>query len=148
MANSDLTGKRFGKLTVLKNIGLKKFRDRNRTFWLCRCDCGNLKEVEAYYLTSGKTVSCGCYSSERIKSYIFNGSNLAYLAKDTVGKANKSGVKGVTWDKSRNKWMAHIMVAKKRKQIGRFDTFEEAKEARKKAEDEFVKPLLEALTLL
>lgn len=56
----DLTGQRFGRLTVLK-------RDPDRTgqvFWHCKCDCGNEKSVSAYRLKSGRTQSCGCLSRE------------------------------------------------------------------------------------
>ena len=58
----DLTGRRFGKLTVLsrsENQGL-------HTRWKCICDCGNIKEVIGSHLQSGSIVSCGCQSKERI----------------------------------------------------------------------------------
>lgn len=43
------------------------------------------------------------------------------------------GLKGVRFDKSRNKWMTSIRTKEKRKFLGRFDTAEEAHEAYKKA---------------
>lgn len=46
----------------------------------------------------------------------------------------KSGVLGVHFDKSRNKWMAHISAMGKIRNLGRFDTLEEAKAARLAAE--------------
>lgn len=46
---------------------------------------------------------------------------------------NTSGYKGVSWDTSKNKWIAQIMVNKKNKYLGRFDTPEEGHEAYKKA---------------
>lgn len=52
----DLTGKRFGHLIVLVRCGSKN----NRTVWACRCDCGNIIEVDTHSLTSGNTKSCGC----------------------------------------------------------------------------------------
>ena len=56
----DLTGKRFGRLTVIKRVPSK-----NLTKWLCRCDCG--KEIEALgnNLKRGHTTSCGCYREEK-----------------------------------------------------------------------------------
>lgn len=48
---------------------------------------------------------------------------------------NTSGCKGVTWDKSRNKWMAHIKLNGKNKNLGRFIRFEDAVKARKDAEE-------------
>jgi hypothetical protein len=41
-------------------------------------------------------------------------------------KNNTSGFKGVTWDKSRSKWKAHIHIERKIKNLGRFDSPEEA----------------------
>jgi len=47
---------------------------------------------------------------------------------------NTSGFKGVHWDKSRGKWMAFISLPTGFKNIGRFDTFEEAVAARLRVE--------------
>lgn len=51
-----------------------------------------------------------------------------------INKNNTSGFRGVSWDKSRKKWMVTISIECKTKSIGRFKTKEEAIEARKKAE--------------
>lgn len=52
----DLTvGARFGSLTVLQLS-----TSPGRRAWLCRCDCGVQKRVEASRLLSGHIVSCGC----------------------------------------------------------------------------------------
>lgn len=56
----DLSGQRFGKLTVLK---LKGFTDTNKAIWYCKCDCGREIEVRACNLISGNTQSCGCIQS-------------------------------------------------------------------------------------
>lgn len=61
MKGLDLTGKRFGRLLVLKDTGEKKKRQK---VWLCQCDCGNTKKVITSYLTSGDIKSCGCYRKE------------------------------------------------------------------------------------
>lgn len=50
---------------------------------------------------------------------------------------NSSGYTGVYWDKSRNKWRATIMVDYKRKNLGRFDSIDEAIRVRKSAEVEY-----------
>lgn len=42
---------------------------------------------------------------------------------------NTSGIKGVSWDRKRNKWRARIKLNGKTKLVGRFDSLEEAKEA-------------------
>lgn len=59
----DLTGRKYGKLTVIKKTG-KKVKHDDHLIWLCKCDCGNYKEVNAGSLTSGLTLSCGCLKSK------------------------------------------------------------------------------------
>jgi hypothetical protein len=55
MRKIDLTGKRFGKLTVIEESGL----DRSKTImWLCKCDCGTIKEIRGNDLRQGNTISC------------------------------------------------------------------------------------------
>lgn len=49
-------------------------------------------------------------------------------------KTNTSGFIGVTWDKSRSKWAAKIMVDQKCLNLGRFDSIDEAISARQEAE--------------
>lgn len=57
MANKiDLTGKRFGRLVVIKYAGKLK--------WLCKCDCGTIKEVNGESLRRKQTQSCGCLCKE------------------------------------------------------------------------------------
>ena len=54
----DLTGQRFGSLTVVKRSEKGDLRHR---YWVCRCDCGQEKDVEESHLKNGHTKSCGCY---------------------------------------------------------------------------------------
>lgn len=54
--------------------------------------------------------------------------------------SNKSGCKGVIWDKNRSKWMAYIKLDYRQKYLGRYDTFEEASEARDRAAKEMHGP--------
>ena len=58
-----LTGKRFGRLLVLRESNNKK---GGRTTWLCRCDCGREKTIVGKTLTNGATKSCGCLRNERV----------------------------------------------------------------------------------
>lgn len=59
---NDLTGKKFGRLTV---IGLDDERSSRRTYFWCKCDCGNIKSVRSDSLLSGKIRSCGCLKKEQ-----------------------------------------------------------------------------------
>lgn len=54
-----------------------------------------------------------------------------------ICSTNTSGVTGVCWDKSRNKWFAQITVNNKNIHLGRFDNFEDAVKARKEAEEKY-----------
>lgn len=56
----DLTGKRFGRLTVISRCDDKS----GKISWLCKCDCGNVKNISAGHLTSGDIKSCGCLFKE------------------------------------------------------------------------------------
>lgn len=61
----DLTGQRFGKLTVLRQgKGRHTKGGVYKTTWICRCDCGNETETDAERLKSGHTTSCGCFKKE------------------------------------------------------------------------------------
>ena len=60
----DLTGKRFGRLTVVERSSEK--RKRRGTFWVCKCDCGNVVVVPRCHLIDGHTKSCGCYHKDRL----------------------------------------------------------------------------------
>lgn len=60
---NDLTGKRFGRLTVIELDPVRKGR---KLYWVCKCDCGNTKSIRSDALLSGITKSCGCYNLECI----------------------------------------------------------------------------------
>lgn len=56
----DLTGKRFGMLTVLERSADRGNGRKPVVRWECRCDCGKVFTVNAASLLSGHTISCGC----------------------------------------------------------------------------------------
>lgn len=56
----DLTGRRFGRLTVLGKVGAYKYDTYTISRWLCRCDCGKTIVVLGNGLKQGRTRSCGC----------------------------------------------------------------------------------------
>jgi len=61
----DLTGQRFGRLTVIEHAGTHKNPNGSRkTLWKCKCDCGNEIVAQGSNLLSGTTTSCGCYKIE------------------------------------------------------------------------------------
>ncbi len=55
----DMTGQKFGKLTVVRRVKSKN----SNAYWLCYCECGRAKEVRRGHLINGDTKSCrseGC----------------------------------------------------------------------------------------
>lgn len=73
---TDLTGKRFGRLTVIERaddyVSVRRGKDgrltqaRSYTRRRCTCDCGNETEVLAQHLMHGGTKSCGCLRTEKL----------------------------------------------------------------------------------
>jgi len=62
MRFKDLTGHVYGRLTVL---GYSHQDKGQKSYWLCKCTCGNTHVGQGYKLTSGELVSCGCFQKER-----------------------------------------------------------------------------------
>lgn len=60
----DLTGQRFGRLTVSR----RDANSGNQPKWLCRCDCGGERIVFGVNLRFGRTNSCGCIVVENNKA--------------------------------------------------------------------------------
>lgn len=57
----ELSGKRFDRLLVIKQIGRDKHR---KVIWECICDCGTIKNIVTGELTGGQK-SCGCLATEK-----------------------------------------------------------------------------------
>lgn len=57
----DLMGKKFGRLTVIEYIGIKKWE---QAFWRCLCICGKTIETSGSTLRRGQVKSCGCLQKE------------------------------------------------------------------------------------
>lgn len=57
-------GMKFGKLTVVSLDGRKS----KRTYWVCRCDCGEVTTARGDKLITGQRISCGCALTEKKKS--------------------------------------------------------------------------------
>lgn len=133
----DLTEQRYGYLTVLgpaENIG-------TRTAWRCRCDCGREIVARTCHLRSGHTRSCGCRNAlgnprTALGLTYIDGTCVEMLAAKTVRRNNTSGVPGVDWWASKQRWRAMICFKGKRSYLGSYTRFEDAVKARKRAEEE------------
>lgn len=54
----DETGKKYGKLTVLEQAPRRN--NNTHIYWKCKCECGNIIEVQGTYLRKGSARHCGC----------------------------------------------------------------------------------------
>lgn len=118
---SDLTGRKFGRLTVLKYLDLHERTDK-RKCWLCQCECGEIKSFAANKLINGTTLSCGCLKSERLanlnKKYQYANKRLysiyAAMLERCYNKKNKEyknyGGRGIKvceeWEENYDKFAA------------------------------------------
>ena len=108
----NLTGKRFGKLTVLyQTEDYINPQGKHRSRWHCLCDCGNEIYVTGSHLTNGDSISCGCYRKQRIgikskkynKHKTINEITIIYTNKgeeilvDTDSYNNIQKIKDICW---------------------------------------------------
>ena len=151
----DITNKRFGKLVAIKDSGTKL---GGKTRWICKCDCGNESIVTIDNLTSGHVSSCGCYQKELLsertprihkkmikRKYgksLVEGTSLPSLTSK-IYINNKSGVKGVSFDRNSNRWVANIGLKGEVKRLGSFHNKQDAINVRKEAEDKYFNPILD-----
>lgn len=211
--NKDLAGMRFGRLVVIRKEDLK---NKRRTYWLCKCDCGNETVVEESHLKSGHTKSCGCYHKERLKEksmdlrghrygrvtvlepairedgaegywncrcdcgnhfvsykenlrsgmtrscgclqketrkenmkkaiHFANGTCIERIASRVTSSNNTSGHRGV-YRRKNNRWRATIGFQGKVYNLGTFETYEDAVQARLDAETKYYDAFLEEYML-
>lgn len=89
----DLTGQRFGKLTVVRRAENTK---TGQAQWLCRCDCGNEIVVRRGNLQSGNTETCGCSKNKPAPNFIdLSGKKFGRLI--VIKKAGKTKSGNITW---------------------------------------------------
>ena len=67
----DLTGQRYGKLTVIRRAEPSEYAGyASRVMWVCKCDCGNECIIPSANLKTGNTKSCGCVKKGRKKVWV------------------------------------------------------------------------------
>ncbi len=137
-------GDRYGKLTVVKQSGVKLIgkAQAHQTQWLCQCDCGNQIVVTGHQLRTGGTRSCGCVLKPSIRELHQDGTADFKLTK-TKNKNNTTGVTGVWYSKSKKKYIAEIYFRGKKTTLGEYDDIKHAASARRRAENEIFGPYLE-----
>lgn len=148
----DLTGKKIGKLTVIKRSGTNK---NGSALWLCQCECGSTIETSATKLRRGETISCGkCTKNDQIKharEYLMTNKTIdsvqVPLLTKKVRSDSISGYKGVhrRLHNGKEKFEVTITIKGKRKYIGTYRKLDDAIKARKAAEKEYFEPYIKAL---
>lgn len=138
----DLTGKKNDSGIIALRYAGRKQKNKHKVLWECQCHCGKIFTVEASSFS--KVRSCGCKTKElfsanlkkTIDKYNVEGTNVMFLVgNQKLQSNNKSGITGVHWLKSRQRWRAIINFKKKRYLLGEFKNLEDAAKVRKKAEE-------------
>lgn len=142
----DLTGQKFGRLTVIESAE-KQEKGKSHN-WICECECGNQIVVPAHRLKNGTTKSCGCLLKENAnvrlakhrKKTKVEGTDLDALT-NKPRKDNTTGVRGVYWIPEKGKYRTKIIFKGKVYELGYYETLEEAAAVRAQAEKRLWDPI-------
>lgn len=147
-AHEDLTGQTFGELTAIAFVG------RNR--WRWACSCGRETIAKAASVKRGEIRSCGHLAKDAKLAHIASGvlghadgTNIHTIRHIMDGRLRANNTTGHTGIKIRRYkaytvYVASIMVRGKYIYLGQYPTMELAVAARKRAEDEYFAPIIEA----
>lgn len=95
----DLTGQKFGRLTIIDNTPISQNWSRK---YKCRCDCGNEKYVSLYNLRTGHTNSCGkcgyCLAKRMETSHIFDNTGLKFGKLTAIRPVGQDSHKRAIWE--------------------------------------------------
>lgn len=81
MNKKDLSGQRFGRLTVIEEAG----RSKNKTIlWRCSCDCGSETITLSTSLRNGNSRSCGCLQKEISTKHGLSNHKMAHIWYDML----------------------------------------------------------------
>lgn len=133
----DITDKRFGKLVAKRYIKSGKYG----AIWHCECDCGGTIDTYVSYLTSGGVSSCGCEEvknrkkqNNKLRNMFVMDTNVSIIRKKEANKNSSTGIRGVSWCKSKQKYIAEITFQKKHYYLCSSADIKVCKQARKEAE--------------
>ena len=94
----DLSGRKFGKLTVLYRVENHISKNGNtRPVWHCKCDCGNEIDVLALNLTRNHTKSCGCARTDGRKKLTLDITGQRFGNLVAIKKVDNPTKKGTKW---------------------------------------------------
>lgn len=108
----DLTGVKFGRLTVLSLNEEESNKHRGKDnrkikYWNCQCDCGNIVVVRANDLKGGATKSCGCLRNESVKK-THTGRKRSEETKRKISEAHKGKCKEYMRGENNPNWNPNL----------------------------------------
>lgn len=136
-------GTKFGYWTVIEPPDVSR-----HDYVRCRCICGKEKVIYVYNLLQGKSLSCGCKRKEGDSLALEAGRKLTakvhrqHVAIKYTGfgreinRNNSTGVPGVSVFRN-GQYRAYISIGKRQIHLGFFDKLDDAKAARKVAEQRY-----------
>lgn len=144
------TGAVFGDLEVIGVAGIRQYCGRRKVFVSCRCSCQNIVDIPLCRLKSGQARTCGHNRAENLKAgkklteYAQKGGSLvtAIDGRRTVNKNSQTRITGVSRMQD-GKYRAYITFQRKQYHLGSYTDLEDAKRARKTAEEKIYGPFLE-----
>ena len=87
----DLTGQRFGRLTVIRESSYRS--NKSGTWWECQCECGKIVNVLSVRLRYGTTKSCGCLRKENKSYYPKNRKKRKPISEETREKFRQNMIR-------------------------------------------------------
>ena len=150
MASKFREGKTVDHLTLIRIVDTVPGTRGLINVWECRCDCGNTVTLQERTLVNKTHVhSCGCYQKKnllpgdkevvkkagkaRAEKRNKDGCNVDMLFRERPITTNTSGVQGISWSKTANKWHVYVGYQNRRANLGFYEDINDAKEIRELA---------------
>lgn len=96
----DIINQTFNYFTTIKYLGKSK--------WLCKCRCGNVRNVIAKQLKNGTSKSCGCYLKEMLSKR--TGKNSPVWNHDLTDEERKTSIQNRKNDPRHRKWRKKVFI--------------------------------------
>lgn len=105
----ELTGKKFGRWTVIKRVQSRC----HKSYWLCQCECGVEREVIGKSLSSGKSRSCGCARREKLRESMTGPNHHSWRGGRRTDKRGYVYVRNPDYPDGPNQIVEHRLVMSK-----------------------------------
>lgn len=93
----DLTGMKFGRLTVTKRVPKPEEAKGHDIYWECKCDCGKITTVRARSLKYGDSKSCGCIVKEKAAKRAIDLTGIRFGRLKVIERAGSDKYKKPMW---------------------------------------------------